>query len=160
MDATQQRIQTVFTAALAILVCLFLLLVTSCSKKSADLRPTTDERIENKIDDALDRRPGEPVLDAIENGARDPLRVNPDTSIQNKIDDALNRRPGEPVLDAIENGTGDALRVSPDTRTQNKIDDALDRRPGEPVLDVIEQGAKDVKKIKTAIQEAVRDADK
>ncbi len=123
MDSTQQRIQTFFTATLAVLVGLFLLLVTSCNKKSPDLRPTTDERIENKIDDALDRRPGEPVLDAIENGTRDPLRVNPDAKIQ------------------------------------NKVDDALDRRPGEPVLDVIEEGAKDAKKIKTAIQEAVRDAD-
>ncbi|GEP42690.1 hypothetical protein [Brevifollis gellanilyticus] len=125
MDTTQQRIQTFFTAALAVLVTLFLLLVTSCNKKSSDLRPTTGDKIENKIDDALDRRPGEPVLDALENATQDP-----------------------------------ALKLETDRKIQNKVDDALDRRPGEPVLDVIEEGAKDVKKIKTAIQEAVRDADK
>lgn len=39
-----------------------LLSFPACEKKQ-----TTSEKIENKIDDALDQRPGEKILDAVEN---------------------------------------------------------------------------------------------
>jgi hypothetical protein len=85
MNATQQRIQTFFTAALAVLTALTLLLVVSCNKKPA-AKPTQIEKIENKIDDALDRRPGEPVLDAIEDASKDAGKVK--TAVQEAVKEA------------------------------------------------------------------------
>lgn len=88
MNATQQRIQTFFSAALAVLVGLFLLLLTSCNERPSGLQPTHTEKVENKINDALDRRPGEPVLDALENAADGAREVK--TAIQEAVNDSGN----------------------------------------------------------------------
>lgn len=67
MTPVQQRIQTAFGAILALLVGLTLTLV-SCRDKTVSLNPdpSMSEKISDKIDDALDRRPGEKVLDVVE----------------------------------------------------------------------------------------------
>lgn len=71
--------------------------LASCGPK------TTEEKIQDKVDDALDRRPAEGVKDAIED-----LKGNGDVSpavsdeVKDRVDDALDRRPGEKIRDAIE----------------------------------------------------------
>lgn len=68
MNAIQKQIQTAFAAMLALLVGLSLTLV-SCKDKKPEIgsKPeTAGEKIKDKVDDALDRRPNEKVRDVAE----------------------------------------------------------------------------------------------
>ncbi len=68
MTAIEKHIQTFFTITLLILLGFSLLLV-SCKKEQPVREPTPSEKVENKINDALDRRPGEKALDEAEKAA-------------------------------------------------------------------------------------------
>lgn len=85
MNTLEQRIQSVFATLMALLLGLSLLLMVSCGKEDAK-KPTMGEKIENKINDALDRRPGEPVLDAIEDATKDAKEVK--TAVQEAVKNA------------------------------------------------------------------------
>ena len=76
---------------------LALVSMISCEKKSESER--TIEKVEKKVDDALDRRPAEKVQDAAEKAA-------------DKVNDALDRRPGEAVKDAAEDAADKAKDVT------------------------------------------------
>lgn len=86
MSSRDRCIQSFFAAILTLLIGLSLLLVVSCGDKKPSAKPTLGEKIENKIDDALNRRPGEPVLDAIEEASKDAEKVK--TAIQEAVKDA------------------------------------------------------------------------
>ncbi len=68
MNALQTQIQTAFAAMLMLLTGLTLTLV-SCKEKQTiiiDKPDTPGEKIKDKIDDGLDRRPNEKIRDAVE----------------------------------------------------------------------------------------------
>ncbi len=69
MNAIQKQIQTAFAAMLALLFGLSLTLV-SCKDRSSsvliDKPETPAEKIKDKVDDALDRRPNEKIRDVAE----------------------------------------------------------------------------------------------
>ncbi len=112
MNTTQKRCQTAFATTLAILTGLTLVMVGCKDKKPTIIQePTVTEKIENKVNDALDRRPGEKVLDAIEAGKPALTPQSTGDKIENKINDALDRRPGEKILDAAEEAAKQAKEV-------------------------------------------------
>lgn len=69
MNAIQKQIQTAFAAMLALLFGLSLTLV-SCKDRSSgvliDKPETPAEKVKDKVDDALDRRPNEKIRDVAE----------------------------------------------------------------------------------------------
>lgn len=69
MNNFQKHLQTAFAALLAFLVGITLTLV-SCKEKKAEIlssKPETfGEKIEDKVNDALDRRPNEKIRDVAE----------------------------------------------------------------------------------------------
>ncbi len=69
MNVLQQQIQTAFAAMLTLVVGLSLTTLVSCKEKRPviiDRPDTPGEKIKDKVDDALDRRPNEKVRDAVE----------------------------------------------------------------------------------------------
>ena len=68
MNIIQQKIQTAFAAMLTLLVGLSLTLVSCKERKTIIIEKpdTVGEKIEDKINDGLDRRPNEKVRDAVE----------------------------------------------------------------------------------------------
>ncbi|TDU66559.1 hypothetical protein EI77_03654 [Prosthecobacter fusiformis] len=86
MNTTQKQIQTAFAAMLTLLAGLSLTLV-SCKERTViiDKPDTVGEKVEDKINDGLDRRPNEKARDAVE-----------------EIEDAA-KDAKEDVKDALEN---------------------------------------------------------
>lgn len=69
MTAIQQKIQTAFAALFLFLAGLMLLTLASCEERKTviiDKPDTVGEKIEDRVNDALDRRPNEKVRDVVE----------------------------------------------------------------------------------------------
>lgn len=81
MTAVQTQIQTAFAAVLALLAGAALTLVSCSEKKSGSL----SERVEDRVNDALDRRPNEKVKDV----AEDVEKAAGD--IKESVKDAINK---------------------------------------------------------------------
>lgn len=87
MNTLQKQIQTAFAAMLALLTGLTLTLV-SCKEKQTviiDKPDTVGEKIEDRVNDGLDRRPNEGVRDVVEDteDAVDDVRESAKEAVDN-----------------------------------------------------------------------------
>lgn len=87
-----------YTYLLILMMTATILALPACNQTK-----TGTEKVVDNVNDALDRRPGEQVLDAAED-ASDTAKDTGDT-LKDNVNDAFDQRPGEKALDAAEDAS-------------------------------------------------------